>query len=142
MDSRNVERFLDFIAPDDSGCWVWKGYIRDGYGIFNYKGKKMQAHRFMYQLMLDKELSKYIQLDHLCKNRACVNPDHVEEVSGKENTLRGMGPTAINARRTHCVNGHEFTPDNTYIRPDDGARDCKTCAREAKRRQRARGGDR
>ena len=90
----------------------------------------------MYELVRDVKISSSKQVDHLCKNRKCVNPDHLEVISGKENTLRGMGPTAINARRTHCVNGHEFTPENTYIRPDDGARDCRTCAREAKRRQR------
>lgn len=138
MDSKNVERFLSKIYVSESGCWEWTDHLREGYGIFSYKGKSLSAHRVMYQLVRDLEIPRGDQADHLCKNRKCVNPDHIEIVSGKQNTLRGMGPTAINARRTHCVNGHEFTESNTYIRPDDGARDCRICARDAKRRQRQR----
>src|SRR3954470_1919484 len=142
METRSVERFLSKIDVSDSGCWEWTGHLRGGYGIFSYRGKSLSAHRVMYELTRDVTIPKDDEADHLCKNRRCVNPDHIEIVSGKANTLRGMGPTAVNARRTHCVNGHEFTPENTYIRPDDGARDCKTCAREAKRRLRARSQER
>lgn len=138
MTDKDVIRFLSKISVSESGCWEWIGQLRKGYGIFSLKNQSKTAHRIMYELMKDVKLEKGVELDHLCKNRKCVNPDHIEKVSGKDNTLRGMGPTAINARRKECINGHEFTPENTYIRPDDGARDCKTCARLAKQRQRER----
>jgi hypothetical protein len=138
MYPKDTIRFLSRIEVAESGCWEWSGRLRDGYGIFSLAGHSVSAHRVMYELVRDLKIPKDDEADHLCKNRRCVNPDHIEIVSGKENTLRGMGPTAINARKTHCVNGHELTPDNTYIRPDDQARDCKICAREAKRRQRER----
>lgn len=91
--------------------------------------------------MNDEEIPEDIQLDHLCVkngtgNRKCANPDHLEKVTGKVNTLRGMGPTAINKRKTRCKNGHELNDTNTYIRKDDGARDCRICARESKARKR------
>ena len=138
MDSSDTLRFLSKVDISDSGCWEWQGQLRKGYGIFSLKNRSKTAHRVMYELMKDITVPKGVELDHLCKNRRCVNPDHLEMVSGRDNTLRGMGPTAINARRTECVNGHPFTEENTYIRPDDGARDCRICARDAKRRQRER----
>lgn len=98
----------------------------------------MSVHRVMLELMTDTKIPKNIQVDHLCKNRACSNPDHLEQVTGKENTLRGMGPTAQNARKNICKNGHTLDEYNTYIRPDDGARECRVCAREMRRAHRAR----
>ena len=129
MKEKDVARFLSKIRVAPSGCWEYTGHLRKGYGIFSLEGKSKQAHRVMYELMRDEILSSDVELDHLCKNHPCVNPDHVEKVSGKVNTLRGMGPTAVNARKTHCINGHELTVENTYVRPDDGARDCRACAK-------------
>lgn len=70
-------------------------------------------------------------IDHLCRNRGCVNPLHLQAVPMRENTLRGFGPSAENARKTHCKRGHEFTPENTYLH--DGRRICKQCNRDRNR---------
>jgi hypothetical protein len=78
-----------------------------------------------------------MQLDHLCRVRGCVNPDHLEVVTGATNTLRGISSPAINARKTHCRRGHEFTPENTYI--DRGSRRCKACRRLIQNRWTDRG---
>lgn len=69
-----------------------------------------------------------LELDHLCRNRRCCRPDHLEPVTHKENVLRGMAPSAINARKTHCKRGHEFTAENIYPSPD-GVRRCRECRR-------------
>lgn len=131
MKRSDMMRFFDKIKVNDSGCWEWQGHLNNrGYGQFSYRGKSIGAHRFMYELQHDIKLTTKTQIDHLCKNRICVNPDHFEVVNNRANTLRGMGPTAINARREECVNGHPFDEENTYIRPDNGHRQCKACVRE------------
>lgn len=104
-------------------CWLWMGHIHDGYGRIGGKA----AHRVVYTIVKD-DIPKGLQLDHLCRNRRCVNPDHLEPVTQRENILRGEGIAAINKRKTHCKNGHEFTPENTYIRGSrNGNRECMIC---------------
>lgn len=77
-------------------------------------------------------------LDHLCRNRACVRRSHLQPVTNKENVLRGESILAENARKTHCKNGHELTPENTYMRKRmQGGRMCKLCSAESGRRNRA-----
>ncbi len=88
----------------------------------------MKAHRWIYQYMVG-EIPEGWTIDHLCRNTSCVNPDHLEAVTHKENVLRGFGPTALNARKTHCKNGHLLDGDNLKVE-DYGSRRCKLCQEE------------
>lgn len=109
-----------------SNCWIWKGSTNgDGYGQTCWKGKTLGAYRLMYELSKGK-MPRDKCLDHLCRNRLCVNPDHLEPVTNKENILRGFGICGVNARKTHCKRGHEFDFYNTLVHKD-GRRQCKEC---------------
>lgn len=100
-------------------------------------GKQRYAHRLAYEWAVG-PIPPGAQIDHLCREPRCINPDHLEAVTQRENIVRGESPSAVNARKTHCLHGHEFTPENTYRRPDDGNRQCRACANE-RNRQRASG---
>lgn len=117
-------------------CWIYAGYkAPSGYGqvyIESRKGPAM-AHRLVYEALVG-EIPEGLHLDHLCRNRACVNPDHLEPVTRKVNILRGESPFALNSRRTHCVKGHELTSDNIYHRKDRNTRECKACRDTAVKR--------
>ena len=134
-----AERFWAKVGPIRYGeCWQWTAFTNKGYGVFWNGTRHMQAHRWAYENVIG-PVPDGLTLDHLCRNRACVNPWHLEPVTHRENTLRGVGITAQQARQTHCKRNHEFTPENTYIRPSDGGRRCRTCLREKNRiRNRAR----
>jgi hypothetical protein len=121
---------------DVGDCWQWTGYIdKRGYGALRVEGRSTFAHRVAYQLLVG-PVPEGLELDHLCRNRACVNPDHLEPVTHAENMRRGM-----HARKTRCAAGHPFDTENTYIIPASGQRACRICIRqrnlEYKRRQRA-----
>lgn len=136
------ERFWRYAMPEpNSGCWLWSGAsTRDGYGRFQvaYSGHQEQrAHRFSYRRFKG-PIPDGLQLDHKCRVRCCVNPDHLEAVTAKVNTLRSEAVSAKNARKTHCVNGHEFVGENLYLTPDKKYRVCTQCIREWKRRWRAK----
>lgn len=127
--------------PDLGPCWIWTGPInRGGYGRFTLGRKEISAARWICEAR-NGPIPKGYEPDHLCRNRACVNYLHLEVVTGRENTLRSDNPMAINARKTHCVNDHEFTDANTLItvKPDGSARrSCRTCLRAAQQRYRER----
>lgn len=124
-DTLNWERFEQNIEKDPS-CWNWQGTITShGYGLYS----KRYAHRLSYEHYVG-PIPDGLQIDHLCRNHACVNPAHLEPVTQRTNILRGISPMAENSRKTHCNHGHEFTPENTYIRPDGGGRQCKQCAHD------------
>ena len=117
-----------------AGCWEWQGNRRiSGYGRLQVEGRETQAHRFAYELLIG-PIPDGLDIDHLCRNRGCVNPAHMEPVTPTENTLRGVGAAAINARKTHCIRGHPFNLLNTVYR--QGFRQCRTC--EEKRWRSAR----
>lgn len=124
------------VRIQPSGCWEWQGWTNDqGYGYITLDGRSVRAHRHFYEKHVG-PIPKDMVLDHLCRNRVCVNPKHLEQVTSRENTLRGIGPAARRAAQTHCVSGHEFTTTNTHIRPN-GTRRCRECDRLQKKRNRA-----
>lgn len=122
------QRFESKIAYcPTTGCWLWEGPgMGNGYGVFNVGFKHLSAHRFAYE-MLKGPIPPGLTIDHLCRNRACVNPDHMEPVTNVENVMRGESLAAQNARKTHCMRGHEFTVENTNT--NGGRRQCRACNR-------------
>lgn len=121
------ERFMERVHVDKvTGCWLWTASCQyTGYGRYRYNGKDCRAHRASYEIFVG-TIPDGLDLDHLCRVRKCVNPEHLEPVTRRENLNRGIGISAINHHKTHCKNGHEFTPENTYITPA-GYRQCQTC---------------
>lgn len=112
------------------GCWEWTGVrTSDGYG--QIYGRMQMAHRVMYELLVG-PIPEGLELDHLCRNPWCVRPDHLEPVTTRENVLRGVGISAVNARKTECLKGHSLSGENLYLHR--GKRRCRTCRRAAGRR--------
>lgn len=140
FDRDPTERFwVKVDVGHHAGCWWWTGKINNnGYGLFHVGRRSLGearyeiAHRFAYETLVG-TIPHGMQLDHLCQNRVCVNPDHLEIVTPAENTARSSS-----ARRRHCIHGHPFTEENTYYQPNTGRRSCKTCRRAAMREYRAR----
>lgn len=134
VNAKMLDRFeAKFVPEPNTGCWLWVGALSSGYGKLaagkGSSGARMQyAHRLSYEHFVG-EIPGDMRIDHRCRNRSCVNPDHMEPVTNKVNILRGTSPTADNAAKTHCDSGHEFTADNTYVRPDGGGRQCRECRR-------------
>jgi hypothetical protein len=136
MTSNNdIERFMGHVDVTKS-CWVWKGSKdKNGYGFYWSKNKVRRAHRFIYSKMIG-DLVDGMVIDHLCHNPSCVNPDHLEQVTQRENTFRSTTSVAIiNSSKKECMNGHTFSYSNTIIRKD-GTRNCRTCINLLKKKYR------
>lgn len=136
LNARDVaDRFWEKV-DQSADCWLWTATIGIyGYGKFHMEGRPHDAHRVAW-LLTHGAVPEDLQLDHLCRNRVCVNPAHLEPVSQRENILRGTAPTALNAAKTHCIHGHELSGANVYHRKDRaGRRQCRECSRIAKRKR-------
>ena len=121
-------------APDLGPCWIWKRGKTSGYGGFHpAKGQTVLAHRYAYEVTVG-PIPDGLVVDHLCRRPACVRPSHLEPVTNLENLRRGAGYALRNGLRTACVNGHEYTPGNTYRDPAGGVR-CHECRRVGDRRR-------
>ena len=135
-----IERFMEKTRSSENGCVIWTAGTasRSGYGYF-YAGRKspnqsgrVYAHRWAYERFVGR-IPSGMEIDHLCRNRLCVNPRHLEAVSREENYRRSMG----NHRKVQCPAGHPYSGDNVYITPR-GGRQCRKCKRAALRRYKAR----
>jgi hypothetical protein len=125
LEARIVEGIS--VASGEWDCWLWRGAKSDrGYGTISVEGRTCLTHRVMYEIVIGPILED-LELDHLCRQRACANPFHCEPVTHQENLLRGENFVAMKARQTHCVNGHLLSDENVYIRPDTGTRQCRKC---------------
>lgn len=140
------DRFMgkvDLDGPMHFGgtrCWLWQGKLTDrGYGTIKVggkHGKNCRAHRVSYELFVG-PIPAGLTIDHLCRNRSCVNPLHLEPVTQGENTRRSPYTLAsIHASRTHCPHGHEYTEENTYLY--NGRRSCRPCNNKHTRAYKAR----
>lgn len=124
----NHEKFLSKIKViQETECWEWQACIeKGGYGRYHVGKRKYLTHRLSYYIFNGFENEDNV-IDHKCRNRACCNPEHLREVSGKVNATRNsLGPTAINSIKTHCINNHEFNDKNTRI-TKTGNRRCIPC---------------
>ncbi len=124
-DSRLPPHFWSKVRVLPNGCWEWTASRIKGYGQFARTRPKL-AHRRAYEHLVG-PVPEGLELDHLCRNRACVNTNHLEPVTGSENALRGLRPIQLRSK-THCPHGHPYSGSNLYIRTD-GARECRICRR-------------
>ena len=127
-----LDEFAERIRyEENSTCWLWKGCINpNGYGQFNISGKMRGSHRVSYELYKGK-IPEGLVIDHLCRVRHCVNPEHLEAVTNQENCLRGISHQSL---KTHCPHGHEYNKINTFI-DKKGYRKCIECDRIGQRQR-------
>jgi hypothetical protein len=142
------ERLLRNRRIVESGCWEWRGGVHpNGYASTNVgsraggaKRRRVYVHRLAFELWRG-EIPDGLDLDHLCRNRRCFNPAHLEPVTRRVNTLRGDGPAIlarINGEKTHCKNGHDLSVYGRLRRSDKTWRSCTLCSAENEKRYRAR----
>ncbi len=131
-----IERFWRYVDKSAAApCWRWTGCLAGGgYGQIRDLALKraVYAHRVSYEHARG-PVPADMTLDHLCRNRWCVNPEHLEIVTRGENVMRGVGFAPVNARKTHCPRGHEYTAENTRHNSATGHRFCRQCHQMRKR---------
>lgn len=130
-----VSEWLD--TQPDGACWEWP-YSKDrhGYGRTRFDGRSQGAHRVVYQLLVG-QIPDGLDLDHLCRTPACVNPAHLEPVTRRENLLRGNHLTMVTRREQRCQRGHSLVEGSPHVYPRKdrpGSRECRTCRNEARRK--------
>lgn len=119
-------RLLSKVVPGEGGCWIWTGaLLPTGYGQMWNGSKPTSAHRLSYELRYG-PIPKGLQIDHLCRVRRCIRPDHMEAVTARENWLRGKTPSRLNMDKTHCLRGHLFEGHNVMVQ-SRGGRNCREC---------------
>ncbi len=130
-----IERFLKKIQVLDNGCWKWIAQLdQDGYGVFWKTAEKAyRSHRFIYEYYHG-HICSDLTIDHLCRNRWCENPPHLELVTNKENVRRGDN---FNRDKTHCLQGHPYSGFNLIIRKN-GKRECRICKSESDQKYKLR----
>ena len=134
-----IDRFLDkIVVPAEGTCWLWGGAIGPkGYGAFGLGPRGsgcVRPHRFAYEHFVG-PIPDGLQIDHLCRVRHCVNPDHLEVVTNAENTRRGLKGRLV----IECAQGHPYNEANTGRKTPSGRRYCRACARERMRAKRSAG---
>jgi hypothetical protein len=124
-----LERLQKFVEHQSSfePCWEWLGAKSAGYGRIKVQGKVCMAHRISYEYFIG-PIPEGLEIDHLCRTPACINPAHLEPVTGSINAKRGL---TGNKKRDFCKNGHKFSSDNVLM--DGKERRCKPCRRANKR---------
>lgn len=141
-DPRLPERIWAKLVVAPNGCWLWQGATTLGYGRVRWEGNARLVHRVVYSVLISSP-GDGLELDHLCRETSCANPRHLEPVTHAENIRRGEWSAGAARKRlssTTCANGHEFTPENTYIPPSNNQRQCRAC-RRANKKQRATGNE-
>ena len=140
-DPTRIEQRLWAKVHKGEGCWEWIGKRSNGYGYFSMSHKYFKATRVIYELLVG-AIPEGLHLDHLCRNRGCVNPTHLEAVTNRINGLRGTSFAAVNARKTRCPQGHPYDAANTGM--SNGWRYCRICnaqwCRERRERKRIAAG--
>lgn len=127
-----IDRFNNMVVRT-AKCWLWTGSMDgNGYGMFADQGRTFRAHRWMYEHAVA-PIGEGLVLDHLCRTPSCVNPAHLEPVTNDENLERGWGRRIKNGWINNCINGHEYTSENTYVNPK-GRLVCRACSHESRRR--------
>jgi len=137
--STTLERIeRGYIPEPNTGCWLWIGtkLTKGGYARIKIEDKNILVHRWTYEHFVGK-IPDGLAMDHLCRTRCCVNPDHLEPVDARTNALRGVTIPAHYLSRETCNYGHPLNGDNLYV-PPDGRRTCLTCRRATDNRRRVR----
>ena len=126
LTAAQVDRFWSKVEVIPGCCWEWQGSLSKtgGYGSVHIRTKTYKSHRVAYALLVG---DTFLELDHLCRNRTCVNPDHLQPVTSLENFARGQNPKAVLWRTNKCSRGHDLTPENTIYKGVRRDRRCRTC---------------